>query len=165
VEGKSAEAPASQWGLGETNATEVIMGPTPAECKPSRDGNGKPCTVAELAWAKHLDPAWLVGELGLTDLPGGGVAIPYHDEPGNLLFHRQRDVPGGPRFRQPAGIKLRPYGLWRLDEARRVARLYVAEGESDAWSLWAAGLPAVGIPGAQAAGCLHAEDLEGFDQV
>jgi hypothetical protein len=130
-----------------------------------RDGatNGAPLSVAALAAAKRLDPDWLRGELGVEDLPGGGVAIPYYDETGAELFSRERGRPGGPRFRQPAGVPLRPYGLWRLDGARREGRVFLAEGESDAWALWSAGLPALAVPGAGACGCLTAEDLCGVE--
>jgi hypothetical protein len=128
--------------------------------------NGRPRTIASLADAKRLDAAWLASEFDLTNLPGGGVVIPYYDHEGTELYRRERDNPNrAGRFYQPAGVKLRPYGLWRIDEARRVAQLYLAEGESDAWALWAAGLPALGIPGANALSCLGDEELVGIDAV
>src|SRR5262249_7557967 len=34
--------------------------------------------------------------------------------------------------------------------------------ESDTWALWAAGLPALGLPGADSTGCLEKEDLAGI---
>jgi hypothetical protein len=127
--------------------------------------NGHAVTVASLAKAKRLDPA-LLSDLDVADLPGGGISIPYFDSDGTELFCRERDVPGGPRFRQPAGVKLRPYGLWQLgDAARRAGHVYLAEGESDAWSLWTEELPALGIPGANSAGCITAEDLSGIDKI
>jgi hypothetical protein len=126
--------------------------------------NGKDATVAALAAAKGLRVAFL-HELDVEDLTGGGVSIAYFDLDGSELFRRERDRPGGPRFRQPAGVHLRPYGLWRLDEARRVGHCYLTEGESDSWALWSSGLPALGLPGANAAGCLDAEHLSGLDTV
>jgi hypothetical protein len=124
--------------------------------------NGQALTLAQLAAAKHL-PVEYLRSLGLHDLPGGGIAIPYYSEDGGeLLYERTRDVPGGPRFRQPAGVRLHPYGLWRLEEARRTSSLHVAEGESDTWVLWHAGLPALGLPGAQTCRCLTLEHLHGI---
>jgi hypothetical protein len=128
--------------------------------------NGHVVTVATLAKAKGLDPAWLARELGLTDLPGGGISIPYFDIDGTESFRRERDNPARDRrFHQPAGVKLRPYGLWQLGDARRAGHVYLAEGESDAWSLWSEDLPALGIPGAHSDGCITAEDLSGIDKI
>jgi hypothetical protein len=124
--------------------------------------NGKPAnghiTVAGLAEAKRLPPG-LLEKLGVHDLPGGGVGIPYFGLDGYELFVRKRDTPGGPRFRQPAGVPLSPYGLNHLDAARRHGRLYATEGESDAWALLADELPALGLPGNGAAKALEAEYL------
>jgi len=50
-----------------------------------------------------------------------------------------------------------PYGLDRLQEARAAGFLNVVEGESDCWTLWFHGLPALGIPGADMTGKLEAE--------
>jgi DNA primase len=60
---------------------------------------------------------------------------------------------------------LAAYGLWRLDEARRAGVLYLVEGESDTLTLWLQGLPALGIPGANAAKCLTADHLAGITKV
>jgi hypothetical protein len=130
---------------------------------PSR--NGQHVTVKSLAAAKRLDPTWLAETLGVENLPGGGVAIPYFDEGGVEIYRRRRDVPGEPRFKQPCGVPLRPYGLWKLGEARSAGHLYVTEGESDCWSAWAAGLPALGIPGSRSARCLAAENVVGIDSI
>jgi hypothetical protein len=126
--------------------------------------NGKHVTVAGLAQERRL-PANFLADLGLADLPGGGVSVPYYAEDGAELFTRERDRPGGPRFRQPSGVGLQPYGLWRLDEPRRAGHVYITEGESDAWTLWNAGMPALGLPGAQSARCLGAEHLAGIGTV
>jgi hypothetical protein len=134
-------------------------------CPPSREKpstNGRPRTVEDLARAKRLPVAFL-RELGVEDLPGGGVAIPYRDVDGADLYRRERDRPGGPRFRQPAGVRLRPYGLDRLDAARRVGHAYLTEGESDTWALWHHGLPALGLPGSNTAKVLETEYLAGLD--
>lgn len=119
-------------------------------------------TVAELAAAKRLDEQWLRG-LGVGDVSGGGVSIEYLDAGGSPLFVRRRDEPGKPRFRQPRGRPLAPYGLWTLADHDTLATLFLTEGESDAWALWADGMPALGLPGSDAAGCLGAEHLAGVE--
>src|SRR5262249_23842808 len=58
-----------------------------------------------------------------------------------------------------------PYGLWRLNEAQKVGRLFIVEGESDCWTLWLHGEPALGIPGNTSANVLLAEHLEQVDEV
>jgi hypothetical protein len=121
-------------------------------------------SLGALAAARAL-PLSLLADLELRPLVGGGLAIPYWAQDGQPLFERWRDVPGKPRFVQPKDVALVPYGLWRLQHAQRVAHLYIAEGESDAWALWAAGLPALGLPGAGTAGCLEAEHLEGVERI
>ncbi len=126
------------------------------------DRNGHPLTLAALAEAKRLPIAFL-RSVGVEDIPGGGVAVPYYDTGGTEVYRRERDRPGGPRFRQPAGVQLRPYGLWRLDAARRVGHAYLTEGESDTWALWHHGLPDLGLPGSNTAKVLEAEHLAGLD--
>jgi hypothetical protein len=121
-------------------------------------------TIETLAKTKNL-PVDFLRKLGLEDLPGGGIAIPYFDGTGEEMLRRQRDVPGGKRFCQPSGVKLQPYGLQRLEDARQKRQVFLCEGESDTWTMWAAGLPALGLPGASAAGCLKAADVECLDTI
>ena len=52
-----------------------------------------------------------------------------------------------------------PYGLWKLSQARDSKFLVLVEGESDCWTLWHHGLPALGIPGAAMVACMHGEHL------
>jgi DNA-binding transcriptional ArsR family regulator len=106
--------------------------------------------IAELADAKRLDAeklrAW-----GLTDLPDGGIEIPYRDTNGNTVAIRYRlTLDGANRFRWRQGDTPCLYGLWRLDDWEFGSDLYLCEGETDALTLWHAGLPALGIPGATA---------------
>jgi DNA-binding transcriptional ArsR family regulator len=106
--------------------------------------------IAELADAKRLDAeklrAW-----GLTDLPDGGIEIPYRDTNGNTVAIRYRlALEGANRFRWRQGDTPCLYGLWRLDDWEFGSDLYLCEGETDALTLWHAGLPALGIPGATA---------------
>jgi hypothetical protein len=123
--------------------------------------------VVELARAKRLPAGWLAGEeIGLFDRGGGAVGIPYRDEAGLTLFVRQRNPEGAePRFFQPKGIGLVPYGLWRLDQARRHASLAICEGESDTWVLWHHGLPALGLPGSMSCAALEVEHLIGIERL
>jgi hypothetical protein len=123
-------------------------------------------TVAELAQAKRLPEDFLRG-LGLRDTDRG-VAIPYHDERGQPLFERIRQsLDGARRFLQPAGVSLQAYGVDRLQiqSSREQGFLVVVEGESDSWTLWNSGLPALGLPGASAAKTLRSEHIEGFQSV
>ncbi|MHB1424605.1 MAG: DUF3987 domain-containing protein [Gemmataceae bacterium] len=123
-------------------------------------------TLADVASAKKLPLDWLQNYCDLRDLGNGVIGIPYWDDTGNELFVRQRNPPGTePRFRQPKGIKLVPYGLNRLDIARRDGRLFLCEGESDTWSLWRCAFPALGIPGAGAAKSLQTDHVEGIADV
>jgi hypothetical protein len=103
--------------------------------------------------------------LGVRDLPGGGVGIPYYDDAGNELFVREREASRRPgkRFWQPAGLRLRPYGLQFLGAARKKGRALVVEGESDCWAAWHHDQPCLGVPGANAFGCLRPEDVEGLE--
>ena len=138
-----------------------------AEAKHTSNGRSKADyrTVAEFAAAKRLDPAWLI-ELGVEDAEGGGFIILYFGEDGNLLYKRERGTATcrrmGVRFYHPKGTDLRLYGLDRLDACRRAGRAWLGEGESDVLALWAAGEPALGLPGAEAVTAIRKEDLEGI---
>lgn len=120
--------------------------------------DGRRLSVERLASLKHLPVGFLRG-LHLADVPGGGVTIPYSDVDGRELYVRRRGVPGRPRFEQPAGVRLAPYGRWRLRDAAEEGYLILVEGESDCWALWYHGLPALGVPGSGSASCLTKEDL------
>src|SRR5262249_39712275 len=94
------------------------------------------------------------------------IDIPYCDEAGNQIFVRKRNPPDvQPRFYQPVGVKLQPYGMNRLDVARKVGRLYLCEGESNTWSLWYCGLPALGLPGAGATEALQQDHVEALGEL
>lgn len=122
-------------------------------------------TLATLAARKHLPLDFLVG-LGLHDLDGGRIGIPYRDAAGRVLWERIRHPEGSEkRFHQPDGIALVPYGRERLAQARHGAPLYLCEGESDTWVLWHLGLPALGLPGSGTVGCLSEADLALVDEV
>jgi hypothetical protein len=127
----------------------------------THESNGRPLYVEQLSQNKKL-PAEFLREVGFFDLPGGGVGVRYRDEDGEELFVRKRGVPGDPRrFIQPPGVALRPFGLWRRqkDVDRGGGVLFLCEGESDTATLWFHGLPALGLPGSNTAGCLEEDHL------
>ena len=125
-------------------------------------------TVRQLAGHKHLPEEFLLS-LGLTDLPGGGVRIPYFLMDGSPApRHRLRfalKANKGSRWTKGKG-SLVPYGLHRLEDARKANCLTLVEGETDAWTLWHSGFPALGFPGADTVKkLLLAEYLEGIDKI
>lgn len=122
-------------------------------------------TLHQLAAAKRLPVEWLSSQCGLRDLDHGrGVGIPYQNEARKTLFTRRR-VQMRSRTLQPKGQKLAAYGQWRLQEARSAGRLVLVEGESDCWTLWFHGFPAMGLPGSSTAKTLEAEYLRGIGTV
>ena len=112
-------------------------------------------SLSALAEAKGL-PGEFLRSLGVADgYVGSGarrsacVVIPYMDAAGEIVAIRKRLTLSGPtRFLWRRGDHPRPYGLWRLEEARTAGWLMLVEGESDCWTLWYHGIPALGLPGA-----------------
>jgi hypothetical protein len=126
-------------------------------------------TVAGLARHKGLPEAFL-RELGLRDAPGGRyVEIPYYGLDGRELFARRRTrLQAKQGSQQPAGVKLAPYGLKYLEgwaTRKEEPSLLTVEGESDCWAGWRHGGAVLGLPGAQAAGCLEAEHVQRFSRI
>jgi DNA-binding transcriptional ArsR family regulator len=122
-------------------------------------------TLAEYARAKGLDAerlrAW-----GLTDLQAGGIEIPYRNADGEIACIRYRlALEGANRFRWRQGDTPCLYGLWRLGEWTGSDMLYLCEGETDTLTLWHAGLPALGIPGATAWREAWWREVEGFERI
>jgi hypothetical protein len=133
----------------------------------SAAGNGQAVrlTVATLASAKRLPAEFLTG-LGLTDLLHGGVGIPYYDATDVEIAVKQRTALKATEGSYwPRGKPLAAYGSWRIDQANRIGFLILVEGESDCWALWHHGLPALGIPGANAVKTLEKEHIEGVPTV
>ena len=86
------------------------------------------------------------------------IEVPYYDAQGNELprFQVSYENGGGWRWNRGNG-QVTPYGLQRpvpYDQS-----VVIVEGASDCWALWSAGIPALGIPGATATGCLHADQV------
>jgi hypothetical protein len=113
-------------------------------------GNSKGATLAALANAKRLPVAFL-RKLGLHDLSGNGVGITYYGPTGEEFAVKRRTAlkaKNGSYW--PKGRPLAAYGQQRLDAAAKAGFLILVEGESDCWALWYHGVPALGIPGANA---------------
>lgn len=124
--------------------------------------------VALLARNKHLPEEFLAG-LGVVQLPKGGVQITYKYETG-IDAHRQRirtalSAKQGSRWSSGRG-SITLYGLWKLEEMRRWGTsLLLVEGESDCWTAWYHGIPALGLPGATQSKLLSPGFLKGFERV
>jgi hypothetical protein len=107
--------------------------------------------------------------IGLADC-SRGVEIPYRNFDGSLAFSRHRVAMGGGRkVMQPKGITLIPYGRERLSDLRALPKdqrsLVIVEGESDCWTLWRCGIPAIGLPGASSTKCLESEDVKRITRI
>lgn len=122
-------------------------------------------TLGKLAFHKRLSVGFLKS-LGLRQISGrNAIEIPYLDLNGDTLYVRTREsLRAKDGTRQPKGVKLRPYGLWKLQEfaAEGQTNLTLVEGESDCWRLWFHGFAALGLPGASTAKTLRAEDVADF---
>jgi hypothetical protein len=124
-----------------------------------------PITLEMLAGDKGL-PAAFLKSLGLRDLAGGGVAIPYRDvREEEICAKRRTALKAKEGSYWPQGRSLLAYGLDRLTDARQAGELVLVEGESDCWTLWHHGFPALGIPGAGATSTLQADHLDGIDRL
>jgi putative DNA primase/helicase len=122
-------------------------------------------TVEDLARDKAL-PVELLRAAGLFDLPdGGGVGIPYRAADGRTIVKRRTALVARQGSFWPKGQRLLAYGIWRLPEARAARQLVLVEGESDCWTLWHHGIPALGVPGAANARTLAREHLAEVDRV
>lgn len=122
-------------------------------------------TLAALADAKRL-PVDFLKALGITDFKYQGrpfVKIPYYGVDGGEIAMRHRlALSGGERFKWHKGSKPAPYGLHRLPKS---GRLLVVEGESDCWTCWHHGIPALGAPGKSNWPEAWREHLAGLDVV
>ncbi len=114
-------------------------------------------TLVDLALEKQL-PWKFLFSLGVMEHPSGGLQIPYHLPDGTLApRHRIRTAliaKEGSHWSPGTGAIV-PYGLERLEEGRKAGYLVLVEGESDCWTLWYQGFPALGLPGAEMARALE----------
>ncbi len=120
---------------------------TPTDTSPNAS-NG--LTVAALGEAKKL-PVNTLKSYGVSDFKLGStpvVRIPYYGEDATEASVRFRlALQGDARFRWRKRNKALPYGLDRLGVIRKAGWVLVVEGESDCWTCWYYGIPALGVPG------------------
>jgi hypothetical protein len=154
---------------------ERIAGVRPATARPiaprrnagrqPATAQAQPLTLAALADAKRLDAEKLIA-WHVRELPDGGIEIPYLTREGELHAVRYRlALEGENRFRWRQGDTAILYGLWRLCEWAGSDTLYLCEGETDTLTLWHAGLPALGIPGATAWREAWWREVEAFPRI
>jgi len=133
------------------------------------------CTVVDLAARKGLPPGEIAG-WGVSDMNGGGIKITYRLEDGaptprQRLRYRMSAGEGSRWTRAPEGdgqdAAIYPYGLWHLPAWREAGDGYliIVEGETDCWTLWHHGYPALGIPGAATTRTLTAPMLAGIREL
>jgi hypothetical protein len=139
------------------------------------DDNSYPIlTLKALAQAKRLPVEFLSG-LGVRDVVGlhgqqQGVLSAYRMEDGSLSkrAHHRKHLSHEPEFwTWWTGSKdddIVPYGLWRLQEARDAGYIIITEGDSDAWTLWHHGIPALSVPGAKMIKVLEPGYLKGISK-
>ncbi len=130
--------------------------------RPRRIGH---CSVEALAAAKKLPPEFLE-KLGLNNYEGT-VIVPYREPDGRRAKrHRRRwEVfagNGGSSWTGQRQEWILPYGLHRLASEGRPF-CFIVEGESDCWTLWYSGFPALGIPGATMTHVLDPGHVAQFD--
>ncbi len=137
--------------FGGCSQDRVIAALKTRDLWPSRNGDGaqpQGLTLADLAGAKRL-PAESLKKWGVTDTAYKGrpaVKIPYRDLEGKITDRFRLNLKTEPRLLWRKGSKTLLYGLWRLPEFKGGWVLLV-EGESDCWTLWEHGIPALGLPG------------------
>jgi len=131
-----------------------------------RSPSGPGCTLADYASAKGL-PVTFLESLGVAEmryLGAPAVRFPYLDATGAEVCVRFRvALEGDAKIRTKAGNKHVLYGINRLGTARELGYVVVVEGESDAQTLWHAGYPAIGLPGAN--GWNEDRDAEHLDGI
>ncbi len=141
---------------------------------PRTDATAQPLgiTLPDYVEAKELREAFLREMFGLEDYTYGGVSnirIPYYNPDGSPGPIRIRKClkKGNPdkRFIWPNGSHVSPYGLWLLEVARKAGYVVIVEGESDVQTLVHAGIPALGIPGANMWRDEWAEYLDGIERI
>ncbi len=110
-------------------------------------------SLLDFARDKWLHWRFLINQ-GIVEYPGGGLLIPYYLIDG-MKAPRQRIrtaliAKEGSRWTKGEG-EIIPYGLERLEDARKDKYLILVEGETDRLTLLFHRYPALGIPGAEMA--------------
>jgi len=125
-------------------------------------------TLVTLAEAKNL-PLDFLKSLGMSDFKINGlpvVRIPYYAEDGTeraVRFRFALTAAEGPRFKWRKGDHALPYGLNRLATVKKAGWVVIVEGESDSWTCWYHGIPALGAPGKRVWATSWAEYLKGLE--
>ncbi len=122
--------------------------------------------LKDIANAKKISLEFLQN-LGLIDAPRG-VVIPYFTALGERYPRariRTAIKAGDGSFWTTGSEPIIPYGLNRLAGARQEGFIVFVEGESDAWTLWSAGFPALGFPGCSTTKKLDANHLENIARI
>jgi hypothetical protein len=131
----------------------------------ARSTNGLKLTLEALAKAKAI-PVEFLSSLGLHDLPAGGVGIPYYGPTGeDIAVKRRTAAKATDGSFWPKGLPLAAYGQNRIGDANKAGFLIVVEGESDCWTLWHHGTPALGLPGSGTALTLLREHVEAVEAI
>ena len=159
---RNSGTPTPETGNSDSKTAEGTVPPPP---KPS-ETPGTGITLKALADAKHL-PIDFLKSLGISESKMAGVPfvkIPYHLEDGTEMAMRFRlALSGDCRFKWRKGDQPLPYGLNKLDLARKAGWILIVEGESDCWTAWFNGIPAIGAPGKGIWPAKWGEYLAGLD--
>ena len=122
-------------------------------------------SLVDLASDKLLPWQYLIN-LGITEKRAGCLQIRYHLPDGTPApRHRLRTAlvaRQGSHWSKGQG-DIVPYGLERLEEARKAGYLVIVEGESDCWTLWYHHFPALGLPGVEMVSTLKEAYLTGIN--
>lgn len=132
-----------------------------------KNRSSKKVTLEDLATSKGLDPGKLTG-YGVEQY-GQVIRIKYFNMDGKPSARQRLRVAlsgtDGSRWEKGSGSPV-PYGIWRVNEfAEKHDYLVLVEGESDTWTLWHYGIPALGIPGASMANKLKAAYIDRFKKI
>lgn len=139
-----------------------------------RDRKKKPTpvdgiSIYDLSQDKLILPH-LFDKLNITTIAHNGkkaVRIPYYTSDGKeytkVRIRKELSAKKGSIWNGEGDLI--PYGLERLEEARKAGYVVIVEGESDCWTLWQRGIPALGIPGATQYRGLFLSYLEGIEHI
>jgi hypothetical protein len=110
-------------------------------------------TLEDLAKAKgfKIDGSTGLKAWGVAQVTQRGatlIRIPYMNEVGEVVAVRFRHtLSGAQRFTWRKGDKILLYGLWRLAEIKKAGWCLLVGSETDCWTCWPHGIPALGMPG------------------
>ena len=131
-------------------------------------GNGaqqETFTTADLAFHKSIPLDFLQKYcLDKSD----GVQITYKNPDGTTKKCKQRKrskLKGEKTFTWGGCGEVKPYGLWKLEKIKETKFCILVEGESDCWTLWHSGFPALGLPGATMIKKLEIKHVENLERI